>query len=213
MMQERIVIADDHRLFAAGLKRLLEPEFEVVRIVHDGLTLVTSVCELEPDVVLVDISMPELNGIDATRRIMQIKPQTKVILVTMHEEVAYATTAIDEGASGYVLKNDDPSELMRAIRQSLLNHVFISPSIAGDVFRGRSNGQTQAQSPDFELSTMDREIMRLLTQGLTGKEIASNLGVSSKTVEYHKYRTMRDLGLKTSAGLIKYAVKHGIGSS
>ncbi len=213
MMQERIVIADDHRLFAEGLKRLLEPEFEVVGIVHDGLTLVTSVCELEPDVVLADISMPELNGIDATRRILQIKPQTKVILLTMHEEVAYATTALDEGASGYVLKNDDPSELMRAIRQSLLNHVFVTPSLAGDVFRRRKNGQAQAQSPEFELTPRDREIMRMLTQGLTAKEIASDLGVSPKTVEYHKYRIIRELGLQTSAGLIQYAVKHGIGSS
>jgi DNA-binding NarL/FixJ family response regulator len=190
----------------------VEPEFEVVRIVHDGLALVTSVCELEPDVVLADISMPELNGIDATRRILQIRPQTKVVLLTMHEEVAYATTALDEGALGYVLKSVDPSELLTAIRQSLLNHVFVTPSLAGDVFRARKNGKT-SQSQEFELSTMCREIMRLLTQGLTAKEIASNLGVSPKTVEYHKYKTMRELGLKTSAGLIQYAVKHGIGSS
>ncbi len=213
MTRARIIIADDHRIFTEGLKRLLEPEFDVVRIVHDGLTLVTSVCELQPDVAVVDISMPGLSGIDATRRLLQRRPHTTVVLLTMHEEAAYATTALDEGVSGYVLKNADPEELLTAIRQSLLGHVFVTPSIAGDVFRARQITSAGAEPHENGLSPKQREILHLLTKGFTAKQIASRLDASRKSVEYHKYRIMRQLGLKASAELIHYAVKHGIGSA
>ncbi len=213
MTRARLVVADDHKIFAEGLKRLLEPEFDVVRIVHDGLTLVTCVCELQPDAVVVDISMPGLSGIDATRRLLQRRPHTKVVLLTMHEEAAYATTALDEGVSGYVLKNADPKELLTAIRQSLLGHVFVSPSIAADVFRERKVTSAGAEPHENGLSPTQREILHLLTKGLTAKQIASHLDSSRKSVEYQKYRIMRQLGMETSAELIQYAVKHGIGSA
>ena len=212
MTRARIILADDHKIFAEGLKRLLEPEFDVVRIVHDGVTLVMCVCELQPDAAVVDISMPGLNGIDATRRMVKRQPHTKIVLLTMHEEVAYATAALDEGASGYVLKNAAPAELLTAIRQSLLGHVFVTPSIAGDVFGARKITATEAEPHENGLSPNQREILHLVTKGLTAKQIAGRLGVSRKSVEYQKYSIMRQLGLKSSAELIQFAVKHGIGS-
>ena len=158
MKRRRIILADDHKIFAAGLKRLLEPEFEVVRIVEDGRSLVSSVKELRPDVAVVDNSMPGLNGIEAARRIIDTSPATKVVVLTMHEDVSYATTALDDGVHGYVLKNSDPSELLMAIREALRGRTFVAPAIADAVFRSQ---RRRSRREEPKLTSRQREILVL----------------------------------------------------
>lgn len=207
MTRPRIILADDHKIFAAGLKRLLETEFEVVAVLEDGESLVSAARELRPDVVVADISMPRLNGIEAARQIMADDPSTKVVLLTMHEEVSYATTALADGVHGYVLKHSDPAELLLAIREALAGRVFVAPALAKDVFRA---SRSKTATKESKLTPRQRDILRLLTEGLAAKEIAARLHLSRKTVEYHKYRMMQNLGLETSAELIRYAIKAGI---
>jgi DNA-binding NarL/FixJ family response regulator len=208
MKRRRIILADDHRIFSAGLKRLLEPEFEVVRIVEDGRSLVSSVKELRPDLAVVDISMPGLNGIEAARQILDASSlATKVVLLTMHEDVSYATTALDDGVHGYVLKNSDPSELLMAIREALRGRTFVAPAIADAVFRSQ---RRRSRTGEPKLTSRQREILVLLAKGLAAKEVAAKLDLSTKTVEYHKYHMMQQQGIRTSAELIQYAIKHGI---
>ena len=159
MKQPRIILADDHAIFAEGLKRLLDTEYEIVAVVHNGNDLVKTACELKPDVILADISMPELNGIEAARKIMAAGINTKIILLTMHQDVTYATTALDEGVDGYVLKLAEPSELLVAIREVLKGHLYVSPSMAAEVFSYRSRGGT-SQKEQVTLTSRQQEILR-----------------------------------------------------
>ncbi len=208
MKHPRLILADDHAIFVEGLKRLLEPEYEIVAIVHNGNDLVKSVRELKPDVILADISMPGLNGIEAARQIIDSGLNARIILLTMHQDVTYATTAMDEGVDGYVLKHANPSELLVAIREVLKGQSYVSPTMAGEVFsyRNRSGAAGQCQ---VKLTSRQQEILRQLTAGKIAKEISANLGLSQKTVEYHKYRMMQSLDIRTGAQLIQYAIRHG----
>jgi DNA-binding NarL/FixJ family response regulator len=212
MSKPRILIADDHTIFAAGLKRLLNEDFEIVGVVEDGRQLVEAAEKLRPDAIVVDISMPMLNGIDAVRQIKKVHPGIKVVFLTMHPDVAYAVSAFKEGASGYVLKNSAPDELITAIREGLKGRTYVTPLIAGKLLRtyqfGSQPGTATAAALSF--SSRQREVLQLLAEGHSAKEIASILNISTKTVEYHKYRMMEDLGAKTTADLIRYAVKQGI---
>ena len=208
MKLPRIIVADDHAIFAEGLKRLLDPEYEIVAIVHDGIELVNTACELKPDVILADISMPGLNGIEAARKIMDAGINTKIILLTMHQDVTYATTALDEGVDGYILKLAEPRELLVAIQEVLKGHLYVSPSMAADVFSYRSRGGVD-QKDQVKLTLRQQEILRQLAAGKIAKEIASNLDLSQRTVEYHKYRMMQVLDIRTGAELIQYAIRHG----
>ena len=211
MKNPRIIVADDHRIFAEGLKRLLKPEYEIVAIVHDGHDLVTAARELKPDVILADISMPGLNGIEAARKIMDTGVDAKIILLTMHQDVTYATTALDEGVDGYILKHAEPRELLAAIREVLKGHLYVAPSMAGEVFSNRSRSGANRKS-QFKLTSRQQEILRQLAAGKIAKEISANLGLSPKTVEYHKYRMMQQLDIRTGAELIRYAIQHGFAS-
>jgi len=207
----RIILADDHRIFAEGLKRLLEPDYEIVAMVDDGKELVATAAEFPAEVILVDISMPGLNGIEAARQIIESNRDAKIILLTMHDEVTYVTTALDAGVRGYVLKQAEPSELLAAIKEVLKGSVYVSPSLASQVLCARREGDSN-QPPTIRLQPRQREILRLLAEGKTAKEIATNLHLTAKTIEYHKYQIMLKLNVQTSAQLIQYAVKHGISS-
>ena len=208
MTKPRIIVADDHAIFAEGLRRLLEPEYEIVATVHDGNALVTAARELKPDVILADISMPALNGIEAARQLKNYGVSAKIILLTMHQDVTYATTALDEGVDGYILKHDEPRELFAAIREVLKGHLYVSPTMAREVFSYRSRNGANRKS-QVKLTSRQQEILRQLAAGKIAKEIAANLDLSQKTVEYHKYRMMQELGTRTGAELIQYAIRHG----
>ncbi len=186
----------------------LDPEYDIVAIVHNGNDLVNTARDLKPDVILADISMPGLNGIEAARRIMDAGINAKIILLTMHHDVTYATTALDEGVDGYILKHAEPTELLAAIREVLNGHLYVSPTMAGEVFSYRSRSGAARQS-QVKLTSRQQEILRQLTAGKIAKEISENLGLSQKTVEYHKYRMMQALDIRTGAQLIQYAIRHG----
>ena len=198
-------------MFAEGLKRLLEPDYEIVAMVDDGKELVATVAQIPADVILVDISMPGLNGIEAARQIIEFNRDAKIILLTMHDDVTYVTTALDEGVRGYVLKQAEPRELLAAIKEVLKGSVYVSPSLASKILSSRRMGGSN-QPPTSRLQPQQREILRLLAEGKTAKEIAAHLHLTRKTIEYHKSRIMVQLNVKTSAQLIQYAVKHGITS-
>ena len=212
MNKPRVLIADDHRMFAEGLKRLLKEDFDIVEIVADGRQLVAAAEKLRPDVIVVDISMPMLNGIDAVQQIKKVQPAIKAVFLTMHPDVAYAVRAFKEGASGYVLKNAVPDELITAIREGLKGKTYVTPMIAGKLMRAYESGsQTRIEIDTvIKLSSRQREVLQLLAEGHSVKEIAFILNISAKTVEYHKYRMMEDLDAKTTADLIRFAVKQGI---
>jgi len=205
----RILLADDHKIVTEGLKGLLEPEFELVGIVEDGRALLAAAEKLRPDVIVADISMPLLNGIDSVRQIKKANSEIKVVFLTMHPDVTYAVSAFEAGASGYVLKHSAPTELVTAIRSALNGKTFVTPLLAGE-FMQHTKERTSQRDETTRLTERQREILQLLAEGKSAKEIATVLTISSRTVEFHKYRIMKDLGLKTAAELVHYAVRHGI---
>ena len=209
MSRPRVLLADDHRIVTEGLKGLLEPEFELVGIVGDGRALLAAAAKLRPDVIVADISMPLLNGIDAVRQIRKDNSEIKVVFLTMHADVTYAVSAIEAGASGYVLKHSAPTELVTAIRSALHGKTFITPLIAGE-FMQHTKERAGQRDVSTRLTERQREIVQLLAEGKSAKDIAELLCISSRTVEFHKYRIMKDLGLKSAAELVHYAVRHGI---
>jgi len=206
----RVLLADDHRMVAEGLKSLLAPEFDLVGVVEDGRALVEEAKRLRPDVIVADISMPQLNGIEAMAQLKEHDKEVKVVFLTMHQEVAYARRALDAGASGYVLKHSAPAELVAAIRAALEGKTFVTPSLAGEVLVDMSKEPAGARDPVASLTPRQRQILQLLAEGRSAKEIGDELGISSRTVEFHKYQLMEALDIHTSAELIHFAIKHGI---
>lgn len=210
MARKRVILADDHRMFAEGVKRALDADYDVVTIAENGQQCFEAVVEHKPHIVIADISMPGLNGIECARRIRERSPQTKVILLTMHEDPVYAAAALDEGVSGFVLKNAPFAELHRAVRDALDDNVYVAPSISRMVFQlQRRRDETPAQNSE-PLTRTQRDILRLLAEGKTTKQIAAAMAMSGKGVEYHKYKMMRQLGVKTTAELVRYAARVGI---
>jgi DNA-binding NarL/FixJ family response regulator len=203
----KILIADDHRLVAEACKNLLEPEFEVVAMVTDGRALLQAAAELRPDVVILDISMPQLNGLDAGEQIKQKNRSTKLIYLTMALGPDVAAEAFRRGASGYVLKQCNAEELTIAVRRVLRGESYLSPLITKDTveFLLRSGASYQEEK---HISGRQSEVLQLLAEGKSMKEIAYILQLKPGTVAFHKYRIMDVLGIKTSAGLIEYAIKH-----
>lgn len=210
MNRPRLILADDHRMVAEGLKSLLAPQFDLLAIVEDGQALVEMAARLRPEVIVADISMPKLNGLDALPLLKKDNPRIKVVFLTMHQEVAYARRALEAGASGFVLKHSAPAELVTAIQAALDGRVYLTPALAGEMFQSLREGALTAKSPGPSLTVRQREILRLLAQGRSAKEIAQGLGISARTVEFHKYQMMETLGLHHSAELIHFAIKHGI---
>jgi DNA-binding NarL/FixJ family response regulator len=210
MKRARILLADDHRILAEGLRRILEPEFELVGIVEDGRALLIAAEKLLPDVIIADISMPLLNGIEAVRQIKKLHREIKIVFLTMHPDVTYAAGAFEAGASGYVLKHSAPSELIAAIASVLAGQQYLTPLIAGELMEFyRGGGHSKRDTLD-RLSPRQREVLNLLVEGRSAKEIAAILEISARTVEFHKYKIMEEVGVKTAAELIRFAVTHGI---
>ncbi len=210
MSATRLLLADDHPILAEGLKRLLEPEFELVGIVEDGRALVEAAGRLRPDLIIADVSMGPVNGIDALVQLKQRDPLVKVLFLTMHREVAYARRALDAGAVGFVLKSSPPDELLLAIRSASKGQTFISPSLASEVLHSVRRDPALSNNPVTSLTPRRREILQLLAAGRTAKEISSLLDISTRTVESHKYEMMQSTGAKNSAELVHFAIKHGI---
>lgn len=202
----RVLLADDHALVAAGLSKLLEAEFDLIGTVSDGRALVAAMQDDQPDVVLLDISMPNLNGLEAARQIHTTAPGCKLVFVTVHSDAAYVAEAFRAGASGYVLKRSAVSELATAVREVLDERIYLTPLIA------RTALEKVLNSPGQEplLSTRQREVLQLVAEGYSAKEIAGILGISSKTVEFHKGLLMKKLDLHSTAQLTRYALEHGI---
>jgi DNA-binding NarL/FixJ family response regulator len=210
MNKPRLLIADDHKIFVEGLKRLLNADFDIAGVVEDGRELVAAAEKLRPDLIIADISMPMLNGIEAVRQIKRKHPDIKVVFLTMHPDAAYAVNALKAGGSGYVLKHSAPDELIIAIREGLKGRTYITPLIAGKLLHSYESGSHSRTDTVLSLSSRQREVLQLLAEGHSVKEIAAILNLSIKTIEYHKYRMMDDLGIKTTAELIRYALKQGI---
>jgi DNA-binding NarL/FixJ family response regulator len=205
----RVLLADDHRVVSEGLKRLLADDFELVGVVEDGRALVAAVKKLRPDVIVADIAMPQLNGIDAMVHLKKDDPDVKVVFLTMHQDAAYARRALEAGAAGFVVKHSAPAELVMAIRAALKGQTFITPALASDVFR-QAHEPRDAQDVAQTLTPRQREILQLVAEGRSAKEIAAELAISARTVEFHKYQIMEAHGLHSSAELIHFAIKHGI---
>ena len=205
-----VLLADDHRMFAEGIKVLLAPEFELLGVVEDGQALLEAAKRLKPDVVVADITMPRLNGIDATTRLKQMDDRIRVVLLTMHAEVAFVRRAFDAGASGYVLKHSAPEELIAAIRAALKGKTFVTPTLAGELMHDATGESGGPGDPVATLTPRQREILPLVAEGRSAKEIASDLELSTRTVEFHKYRIMETLNLHSTAELVHFAIKHGI---
>jgi DNA-binding NarL/FixJ family response regulator len=197
MSRPRVLLGDDHTLVLDGFRKLLEDRCEVVGTAEDGRTLLRMAQELQPDIVTLDISMPQLNGVDAGRKLKKILPRTKLIFVTMHADPAYVNEAFKAGASGYLLKRSAGSELLQAIQSVMDGQCYVTPLVAKGL-------------EDKSLTARQREVLQLVAEGMTVKEIASALILSPKTVEFHKSQIMTQLDLHTTAELTKYALVHGL---
>jgi DNA-binding NarL/FixJ family response regulator len=210
MNRKRVLLADDHAMFHEGLEKLLSPTYEIVGRVQDGRAMVEAAAGLTPDLIVADISMPELNGIEAIREMKSAGIPAKVVLLTMHEDADYAIEALQEGALGYVVKHSASSELLSALEEALSGRMYVTPRVAAEVFSRLSNGNQAPAPGDREPTPRQREVLKLLAKGCSAKEVARRLGLSQRTVEHHKYNMMAQMGIKTTAGLIQYAVRKGL---
>ena len=210
MKRARVLLADDHRVVAEGLKSILSAEFDIADVVEDGRAMIAAAKALRPDVIVSDITMPDLNGIEALEELKKHDPNVRVIFLTMHRNVVYARRALQAGACGFVLKHAASDELIMAVRAALEGRTFITPLLAAELFDATGNGPQQTTDQLASLTLRQREILRLLADGLSAKQIAAKLGISHRTVEFHKYRMMESLGAKTNAEVIQFALKHGI---
>jgi DNA-binding NarL/FixJ family response regulator len=206
----RVLLVDDHRMLVEGLKGLLADEFDLVGVAEDGRAMVAEARRLRPDVVVADVSMPHLNGIDALALLKKDNPEIKVVFLTMHQNAAYARRALDAGASGYVLKHSAPVELVLAIQAALRGATFVTPALTAEVLKEVQHGSRHTADTSGSLTLRQREILQLLAEGRSAKEIARTLGISARTVEFHKYQIMDTHGLHSSAELIHFAIKQGI---
>ena len=206
----RVLLADDHLIVAEALKSLLSQEFDLVGVVEDGRALVEAAGKLRPDVIVADVTMPHLNGIDALIQLRQSGDRVPVVFLTMHRDVSFARRALDAGASGFVLKHSAPTELRSAMRAALEGKTYLTPQLAAEVLEAVKQGPAQAGDPIASITARQREVLQLLAEGHPAKEIATKLSISSRTVEFHKYQMMETLGLRTNAELIHFAIKHGL---
>ena len=206
MTRPRILMADDHAMLLDAFKAMLEPEFDVVGTVTDGRMLLEEFSRLHPDVVVLDIAMPLLNGLDAGRQLIAQRKSVKLIYLTMNPDPDLAGEALRLGASGYVLKNSAAHELTQAIHEALRGRSYITPLITRDVVGSLIAHPTERH----ELTMRQREVLQLLAEGRSMKEVGAILNLTPRTVAFHKYRMMEQLRLKTSAELVQFAVKQGV---
>ena len=209
-MPIRILIADDHGVVAEGLKQLVEaePDMQVVALVGDGREAVQQARDSQPDVVLMDLSMPELNGADATRAILQRDPKCRVIVLSMYAQREYVRRALKAGAAGYVVKRSAAKEVVEAIRAVHAGQRYLSPRVADVVLEDYTDDKQD--DPLARLSAREREVLQLLAEGRTGAEIAQRLSLSQKTVETYRARLVEKLGIRDLAGLVRFAIQRGL---
>ena len=207
-MKPRVLLADDHALLVGAFEKLLAGDCDVIGQVNDGRALVAAAEKLVPDVIVLDISMPLLNGLEAGRQIKQKLRDVKLIFLTMNEDSDLAAEAFRSGASGYVLKRSAASELSAAIREVMQGRSYVTPLITAGLVG--SLQQSDEQKPAHELTARQREVLQLLAEGRSMKEVASVLNVTPRTVAFHKYRMMEQLKVKSTAELVRYAVKQHI---
>lgn len=205
MGRPRILIADDHNLVVEGFQRILESHFEVVGSVGDGHTLLTTAPNLKPDVILIDIGMPLLNGLEAGRQLKSRLPGTKFIVITMSEDPEVAAEAMRSWASGYILKKCAGTELIRAIREVLRGSTYVTPKVAQQLL----DRFVRDPRPEYaaKLTSRQREVLQLLAEGKSMKEAADILHITPRTIAFHKYRIMEEFGLKTNSDLLVFAIR------
>jgi DNA-binding NarL/FixJ family response regulator len=207
MNRRSILLADDHAIVAEGLERLLQGTFEFVGRVSDGRALIEAAKRLLPAVIVTDISMPILNGLDAVRILKKEGVRSKIVFLTMHSDSNMVAEAFRAGASAYLLKQSAGEELTQAIEEVLVGRNYISPLIADDLISFLVNRKKQPSKVNVELTGRQREVLQLIAEGRTMKEIAFQLGISARTAESHKYEMMQSLGVQTTADLIRHAIK------
>lgn len=212
MKRPRILLADDHTILLEAFKTLLEPEYEVVGTVSDGRELLAAAPKLRPEVIVTDISMPNLNGLDACRKLRKILPEVKLIFLTVNEDPDLVAEAIRIGANGYLLKSSAASELFQAIKSVLNGGTYITPLVTEGMI-GSLMGGTRGRGSIDKLTIRQREVLQLLAEGNTMKKAAAILNVTPRTVAFHKYRIMEELQIGTNAELIQFAVKSGLVST
>jgi len=209
MKRPRVLLADDHTLLVEAFRKLLESAYDVVGAVGDGQALLDAAPALKPDVILIDIAMPRLNGLEAGRRLRQLMPRVKLIFLTMNDDPDFAVEAMRHGASGYLLKTSASSELFHAIQAALKGKSYVTPQIA----RGMQEAfiwDPEGRNPEKQLTPRQREVIQLLAEGKSMKEAANILKVTPRTIAFHKYRMMKALGIKTTAELIQVGIKKHI---
>ena len=211
MNRPRVLLADDHTMFSQGLQSLLEDDFDLVGAVADGEALVEAARRLNPDVIIVDISMPVMNGLDAVRQLKKDGATAKIIFLTMHADDRLLAEAFRCGGSGYVLKQSAGEELITGIGKVLAGQKYVTPLIATEWAEDLTKRVRGTQK--LTLTPRQREVLQLVIEGCTMREIASRLGISTRTAESHKYEMMEGLGVETTAELIQYAVKLGLTST
>jgi len=206
----RVLLADDHLLVAEALESLLSPEFDLVGVVEDGRALIEATARLKPDVVVADITMPHLNGIDALVRLRQSGDQVPVVFLTMHRDITFARRALEAGASGFVLKHSASVELVTALHAAIAGKTYVTPQLAEEVLEAMKQGPERTDDPIGSLTPRQREVLQLFAEGHSAKQIATSLSISTRTVEFHKYQMMETLDVRTNAELIHFAIKHGL---
>jgi DNA-binding NarL/FixJ family response regulator len=212
MKRPRVLLADDHLMLRELLTRLLEPSCKVIGAVSDGRALLSVAPELRPDVVVLDISMPLLNGLDAARQLKSTMPEVKVVFLTVNEDPDLAAAAIRAGAAGYLLKNSAASELLQAINEAVQDRTYITSLIAKGLVDALLH-EEQPTEKGQQATVRQREVLQLLAEGKTMKQVAAILGIKPRTVAYHKYEMMKQFGVKSTAELIRMALKLGVASN
>jgi len=208
MAKPRVILADDHTMLVEAFEKLLSPECEIVAKVADGRALVAAVQEHHPDVVVLDLAMPLLNGLDAARQIKQIDRSVRLVFVTMNEDPDLAAEAFRAGGAAYLLKRSAGSELLTAIREAMKHRSYVTPLVTEGMLGALMH--STVDSGARQLTTRQREVLQLLAEGKSMKEVGSILNVTPRTVAFHKYRMMEQLKIKTNAELIQYAIKHNL---
>jgi len=209
MKRTRILLADDHTMICAGFQKLLEPEYEVVGCVGDGRALLKAADEQKPDVVVLDIGMPLLNGLDAARALKKMMPNVKLIFLTVNADSDVASEAIRVGASAYLLKNSQPSELLQAVHSVIRGISYVTPQVS-QAMEASFIRDPRALNRPKQLSQRQREVLQMLAEGRSLGEVASLLHITHRTARFHKARIMQELEVTSISGLVKYAIKHGM---
>ena len=203
-----VLLADDHAIVAEGLRRVLETNYEVIGVVSNGQAVLAAAEQFKPDVIVLDVSMPLLNGIEAARRIHKTSQNVKIVFLSMHTDIAYVTEAFRAGASAYISKVSAPAEILTAVRYALQGKTYLSPSIDRAALDAHIERSQRSRQSLHKLSPRQREVLQLVAEGRNTKEIAEILHVSPRTVEFHRYRIMETLGLHSTAELVRHAIKH-----